>query len=124
MATGIKGLTALLQFGCDLGVGLEKALADDGKITITDVGKFMGAISDVPAVFGSIGDVPAELADLDSAEVASLQQYVRDNFNIPEENVKAVVNAALNVGVDVFALINAIKGLSAPAVAPVAAPKV
>jgi hypothetical protein len=112
MSAGIKGLQALLQFGIDLGVALERSLADDGKITVTDMAKFLGTIADVPGVFGSISDVPAEITDLDGAEVASLQQYVRDNFNIPEANIKAVVDGALQLAVDVFALIGAIKGLS------------
>lgn len=115
---GIKGLQALLQFGVDLGVALERSLADDGKITVSDMGKFLGTIADVPGVFGSISDVPAEVADLDSAEVAALQAYVRENFSIPEANIKAVVDSGLQLAVDVFVLVNAIKGLKVTPVVP------
>ena len=91
---GIEELKDVVKFG--LGVG--EALSDG--VGIEDV----SALFALPDAISGISDVPAEIADMDEAERTELKQFVKDNFDIPDDKMEEFIEAAVAVTVDIYGL--------------------
>ena len=106
---GIKELKELVNFGLKLGEAVDKSLADDGKLTLTDAPNLYPAVMAAgPGVMG-ISSVYAELKDLDSEEAQELVQYVKDEFDLSSDAVEAAVEGALELGVQLWKIVSAFK---------------
>lgn len=97
---------------CTVANASVEALADDGKITITDMFKFGGAATALFPALSGISAVPAELADLDPIEKEELIALVKEELAL-EENVEAVVEKALQIAGQIKELIDLVKELKA-----------
>jgi hypothetical protein len=98
---GIKELKDVVYAGLKIG----EALSDG--IGIEDI----GALTSLPAAIAGISDVPAEIADLDEAEAEELKQYVKDNFDIPDDKLEAFIEQAVETVVKIYALYLAFKAM-------------
>ena len=96
---GIKELKDVVYSGLKIG----EALSDG--VGIEDI----GALTSLPAAIAGITDVPAEIADLDEAEAEELKQYVKDNFDIPDDQLEAFIEKAVATVVQVYGLYIAFK---------------
>jgi len=91
---GIEELKDVVDFG--LGVG--EALSDG--VGIEDI----SALFALPEAITGISDVPAEIADMDEAERAELNQFVKDNFDIPDDKLEEFIEAAVAVVINLYGL--------------------
>lgn len=97
----VESCVKVLKFVGKIGVAIKESLADDGKITITDAGNFLGVITATPGVIAAIPDVPAELADTISDEEKQLiVDAVKETGLIPE-NVEEAVTEGIKLAADI-----------------------
>lgn len=107
---GIKETKELLVFGLDVGEGVFKSYADDGKITFGDATNFSDAVISVPAALKGVTDVPAELADLDEAEFGEIKDLVVARLPDIGDKWIVVANEALSIGTSIVKIYNVLKG--------------
>lgn len=111
---GINETKELLKFVLGLG-NAAGAVAADGKVDATDLAAIMAPLMSAGPAFAGINLIPAELKDLSPEESSELLAYAQQEFNIPQDKVEAVVEAALGVLVEVGKLIAVIVALKQPA---------
>lgn len=107
---GIKETKELLYFVIEFGNALGKSL-EDGKISVLELGNFIGSLGAVAPAFEGIGNLPTELADLDEAEKQELVEMVEARFDIPQDGVEAVIEKGLRTGVAIAEFVNQVLGM-------------
>lgn len=120
-ARNVNELKELLAFGLSLGLAVEKSLADDGKISFSDVGKFYRPATKIPAAFAGIHLIPGELKDLGESERKELIDYVTTEFDIGNDRIEAVVEESLNIALGAVRIVSLLGAPKADAAAPAAA---
>ena len=110
---GIDNIKRLLKVGLTFGKNAAKAF-EDKKIS------FFEAIGLIPEVFAIIGvakswsEVQAELNELDDDEKEEINQFVSDEFDIPNEKVEVFIEHALMQIISLNSLVNEFKHLKDP----------
>ena len=104
----IKETKEAVSFALQLGNALGSAL-DDGKLSWSDTPKFMGSIMAAPAAFSGIGSVPTELKDLDAAEKKELMDYVKSEFDIPDDKIEGLVEEGLALAVQTYNFVQKVR---------------
>lgn len=90
---GIENIKEVLKFMCELVNGVVKSLEDD-HFNFADAINFYGAAKAIPAMIKDIDQVPGELMDLTDEEQQELIEYVKTEFDIPEDKVEKFVESA------------------------------
>lgn len=115
MSLGIENLKKLVKAGLQFGENVTKATADK-KVSLFE------AIGLLPEVFSFIGvvktwkDVKAELDDLDEPETKEIEDFVEEEFNVPNAKVKTFVQHAIMQVVSLHALVEEFKHINDPVV--------
>lgn len=91
---GIKESKEVLDFVLALGNAAGVSLSD-GKIGLEDLSNFFGALTVAGPAFEGIQDVVKEFKDLDKEEAAELVTYVKEKFDIPQDDIEAMVEKGL-----------------------------
>ena len=100
----MKETKEVLDFVISLGNAVGES-ARDGEIDYSDVINFWEPISKISdAVYGSV-DIPGEMSDLTSDQMAELVSYVKEKFDIPQENVEEIIEDSLSIGLSFISLI-------------------
>jgi hypothetical protein len=93
-----KAIGAVIGFG----VAIEKAQANDGKVTITEaVSMSIASIPDVFSIAKNIGKLKDEYQDLTNAEREEIKDWVVTEFDIDNDYVEQKIEAAFEVAVSV-----------------------
>jgi hypothetical protein len=86
---GIKETKELLKFVLvtveESHVGLKNGAGVD------DLPRLFTIAKEAPAAFSGIGDIPNEIMDLQDNEYKELCDFIKEDFDIPEDDVEAVV---------------------------------
>jgi hypothetical protein len=90
----IKETKELVSWVCGLGNALGTSL-EDGKISLTDLFKFVAVLNSSSAAFQGIDAIPTELKDVDEAEKNELLALVKAEFDIPQDSVEKYAEAGL-----------------------------
>jgi hypothetical protein len=98
---GISELKDVVKFG----IGVGEALADG--VQLSD----LGALLELPNAISGISSVPEELSDLDDEERIELINYIRDEFDLPDEKVEEFVEDSLALVIAIHKLIVKFKDL-------------
>ena len=76
----------------------KKSLDDDGKITITDIGNFVGVTPSLVKAISEIHFVPSELNDLQDDEILELISVVKDELEWADDAVvKTLIDQGLKI---------------------------
>jgi hypothetical protein len=105
MSEGIKETKDLVIAIASIGAATAKSLDGDGKISLTDAANYFPALMKLPAAVAGISEVPAELADLEPSELEELQQTLVDEFDVPQESVKELVEDSLKAVAALYGVI-------------------
>jgi hypothetical protein len=100
---GIENLKKAVAFGLNLTEEIEKAGRDG--FTWTDSVGFLDEIFQIPSIVASGDEIGRELKDLTEAEKTELVSYAVAEFDIPNNNVEAIVEDALNLAFTVVAMV-------------------
>jgi len=74
------------------------SLEDDGKITISDVGNYFGAVLKLPAAIGGINKIPKELAELSPASRQEVIDYFAVRFDLSSDELEVLIEDTLRAG--------------------------
>jgi hypothetical protein len=103
-----KNTKEMLKFVIGLAESMEKAMAD-GKMSFDDVGYLVTALMDAGPAFGEINQIPAEVRDLTTTEAQDVRNYVASELDLTNDKVEGVVEAGLDVCVQLTRLIAALR---------------
>ncbi len=101
---GVKETKDLVISVAKFGTAAGKVL-EDGKISIMEYPLFFAPVSSLSDALQGASQIPAELADLDNLEIEDLEKTFKDEFNIPEDAVEAVVDDAITLAGNIAAFI-------------------
>jgi hypothetical protein len=106
---GIDETKDVVKLLMSVAKGVQKSLADDGKLTFGDLGNFTDAIFKlVPAIQG-IEKVPHELKDLDASEVEQLKNLVLAEMPEVGDKWTIIVENALHTIWSVYQIVLALR---------------
>lgn len=107
---GIDSLKRVVDFGASTHEAADLAKAD-GEIDISDIGYAVEPGMALVKLIAVIGQVPKQFADLDEAEKAELIQYAKDEYDVSDDKVEALVERCFRVAIELGDLIeDAISG--------------
>lgn len=106
---GISETKDVVKLIMSISNGVQKSLADDGKLTIGDIGNFTDAVFKlVPAIQG-IEKVPHEIKDLDASEIEELKNLVLSEMPEVGEKWSIIVENALHTIWSVYNIVLALR---------------
>ena len=100
---GIQETKELLEFGFKLQQGIVNSL-EDGKMTGMDLPSFFPAIMSSTKGIGGIQKVGAELMDLTEEEKQELLTFVREKFDLPDDQLEELIEDTLHELLDIYRL--------------------
>ena len=109
---GIVESKQVLKFGISIGEAIDLSLEND-KIGLEDAMNFYDAVLAAGPAFDNIAMVPKELGDLDQGERDELLAYAKDEFDISDDKLEAVVEEALTTALQVYKLVETVKKMKA-----------
>lgn len=93
---GIKETKELVAFSMAL-VKTAVDVSADGKVGLSDLVTLVGALKDAPDALVGIDMIPAELSDLDAAEVDELAEFIKEKFDLTDDELEAKIEIAFDV---------------------------
>jgi hypothetical protein len=105
---GIKETKEALIFVLELGKALEKGLSD-GKLDLADALAFLPAMTKAPGAFSDSAKIPAELKDLSEAERVELTTYLKDEFDLSDDNLESKIELGLEVALHLAKLVASLR---------------
>ena len=103
---GIENLKIALGFAIGLGEKIEKALADDGKITWNELFSFIPVLTGVPAVIKAAPQLLDEFKDLSEAEKAELHDWLVTELDLDNDKLEEYIEKGFELLLALSALIN------------------
>lgn len=109
----IDDVLDLVKLGCQIGVDIVESFTDDGKITFTDIPKFVDSLALIPEAIIGIENVIPQIKDIDEQEVINIKNVVFETVSgIDNLDVKwiEIAQEALNIAVGLVKIYLAMKG--------------
>lgn len=105
MSEKMKDTKELVYFVCELASALEQSL-EDNSIGFGDLSYFFGALSSFGAAFEDCAEVLNELKQMTEDDKKDLYAYATENFDIQDDKIEALVEAALKIALDLIGFVN------------------
>ena len=106
---GIENLKKAAKTVIKLSESIEKA-ADDGKVTLAEaLGVGVSNFAGIVGVFKNGKEIAREFKDLSQAERDELISYVKQEFDLENDNIEEIVEQAFVTANEVANLVNVIK---------------
>lgn len=109
MAEELKDFKELVKFVTALANGVGDSL-EDGKFSITEILKLLPAVRMSKEALDGIENIPSSLLEAEGDAVEDLRQWFIDEFDIPQDQVEAMVERAWNAAFYVLELIRGFLG--------------
>lgn len=109
----INDVLDLVRFGCQFGVDTVESFTDDGKLTFTDIPKYVDSLALIPDAIIGIENVIPQIKDLDKEELLQIKKVVFDTVTgVPDLENKwiEIAQEALNIAVGLVKIYLAMKG--------------
>lgn len=110
---GIENIKTLLGFLIGIAHRADKVTAEDSaggkKITGTEWLGSVTLLTGVPAVIRAIPELNDELNDLDDEERTELYEWVKEEFDISNDKLEAVIENAVYAGLYLFYILDLLK---------------
>jgi len=101
---GIKETKELVAFSMAL-VKTAVEVAADGKVGLSDLVTLVGALKDAPDALVGIDQIPAELSDLSPEEVTELVAFIKEKFDLADDELEAKIELGFDVAASVASAI-------------------
>jgi hypothetical protein len=105
----MKETTDLVMAVISLANGVGQAVADDGKIDVTDTVYLIEFMGSLPAAASGAEKIPGEIENMTDEQRTDLIALVKAKFDIPQDNVEEVLEDALTVAEDLVCLFAKVK---------------
>ena len=100
----MKETKEMLKFIISLANAVGKAM-EDGSMGLLDMSHFMGSIASAGDAFNDSGKIVAEFKAMTVAQRIDLVSYVKKEFDLPQDNIEAVVEKSLDAGMKILDVI-------------------
>jgi len=104
----MKETKEVLKFAIELGEALESAL-EDKKFDIAELSLLIGPLMQVGPAFEGIDKVGEEIKAVDAAGLADLVAYAKDELDLKADETEAVIEKALDLGVQIYSFVKMFK---------------
>jgi len=104
----LKELKEAVSFGVALGNALGKSL-EDGKVDYADLLTLWEPITKAPDAFDGASKIIAEVEGLTQEQTEELVQFIKGEFDIPQDEIEIKVEAALNIVLGVMKFVSSFK---------------
>ncbi len=94
--SGIKETQEALAFAVAIGNATGISL-QDGKFDTMDIVNYVGALTKFPAAVEGANQIPVELKDLDEAESQALIAQIKDQLDLPQDEIEEAIEDHLEV---------------------------
>jgi hypothetical protein len=105
---GTKELKELVKFAIEMGEAVDKALVDK-KFTVDELGLLIAPLMQIGPAFEGLDQVGGEIKDLSEAELAELSAFVKEELDLENDKVEAIVEKAIEVGTCIYSLVQLFK---------------
>ncbi len=99
-----KELKDVVKFVISLGNAVGRAY-EDGKFDIADIAEFIEPLKNLYQAYVGIDQIDDELRSLTPDQFAELVEFIKTEFDIPQDKVEFFVEQALNVAKALFPII-------------------
>lgn len=106
---GTENVKRVLKLAFDL--TKQGVISFSDGVQITDFFSFIGELSQIPDVIKTSKDLLAELNALDDAKRSELNEYVKTEFDIPNDKAEIVIEHALGMVISAIGLVGEIKAI-------------
>jgi len=110
---GIKETKEVLDAAIAVGIGVDKSISDDGKVSFIEYTNFVGAALKIPKAISDIGQVPKELSDLDEEEAQEIVDFMVDKLDLnhepTEEDIERIFEKSMNIFIAVMDLVEELR---------------
>lgn len=110
---GVENLKKLIKFSCDFTEQITEALAD-GKFTWMESFGFIDEVMQLPGVVKSFPAIKQELSELSPEERQELYDYLKEEFDIPNDRLEAFIENSLSLAIAAIALVEQWKAIKTP----------
>lgn len=100
----MKETKEVLDFVISLGNALGESMKD-GVVDYSDVMNFWEPISKISYAVEGSSDILGEVSDLTLDQMDDLVSHVKDNFDIPQDNIEEIIEESLTIGLSILSLI-------------------
>ncbi len=100
---GITNVKKIVKFACDFAKQITESLADGWQWP--DAFAFVDEMTQLPGVAKSLSSAAPEIADLDPLERAELVQYLKTEFDIPNDKVEDLIEDAFAFALSIISLV-------------------
>lgn len=114
---GVENLKKLIKFSCDFTEQIADALSD-GKFSWTESFGFVDEVMQIPGVVKSFPAIKQELSELSPEERQELYDYLKEEFDIPNDKVELFIENSLSLAIAAVALVEQWKALKKPPIPP------
>lgn len=105
---GLKETKDVLFFVFSFTRAMQLAM-EDGEFSWTDARHFIEPAQAIMEAADNITDVIPEIADITPEEMAELVEYIKDEFDIEDDDLEAKIESALDAGVELLGMANKLK---------------
>lgn len=112
---GIENLKKLVKFACGLTKQISVAM-EDGKFTFNESFGFIDEILEIPGVVKSFPAIKDEITELSPEERQELYDYIKAEFDIPNDRIEVFVENSLLFAISAVVLVEQFKALKTPPV--------
>ena len=106
----MEAAKVLLKFGADLGMSVERSLAD-GKLDLADSANFFPVLMNIGNVIEASKIAPKALGEYTSAEVAELSDYLDVTLDLANDKLESLIEKSFLMVTSVMELVNLAKNL-------------
>jgi hypothetical protein len=94
---GIDKTKKLVHFACGLTKQIEEATEDGWQLA--DLFKFFDEAAEIPGVAKSLPEIKKEIEDMDPGERIELYEFVRDEFDLADDNLEFAIEKSLEFSI-------------------------
>lgn len=105
---GIKETKEVIELILGISDGIAKSFKDDGKLSLSDIQHFTGALFLLPNAFSGIELVPTELKELEESEVLEIKTLVLAKMPDVGEKWEAVASNAILSAWHIYEVVKAL----------------
>lgn len=110
---GVENLKKLIKFSCDFTEQITEALSD-GKFSWVESFGFVDEVMQIPGVVKSFPAIKQELGELSNEERQELYDYLKEEFDIPNDRLEVFIENSLSLAIAAVALVEQWKAIKNP----------
>lgn len=103
MAKDQKELKEALLFVCALANSIGE-IAEDGKMSLSDATHLIPLLFKIPSAIDGMADIPSEVAEMDLEDIEKLAQLVKDELDLPQDNIEEVIEEGIDLCLRLYAM--------------------